>query len=261
MHWDSFVTDISLAVVPVDGQTRSGKEVFDVAPQDHVHRARMATLLGGERRLGHSDLSRAATSYFSEATKLLLNHGAAVYTPFEGDTRLGRRVILRAAVPAGAKRNTSLPTLDIRLSKNRAEQVARARQALRAMRLPPLPVQGADGLPTHWIDIEGWTEAQNALVLEGTRDLGGHVGGRLTDSITHYYYAVRLLRTAAFLQELRQVIAQRLNGWLAFTGALETAVALTISGLPTREEVEAAQSALAAGKGPFSEILAPFMGR
>lgn len=79
------------------------------------------------------------------------------------------------------------------------------------------------------------------------------------DYFLEYYVHVRLLRFERVLIRFRDRLIEQLNSYLVGVGEVigETGQ-LTVRGLPTKTDVDAAEASLAQGGQSFKDLLEPF---
>lgn len=148
------------------------------------------------------------------------------------------------------------------LPKSERKQVDRALARLAEVSvgrsLPKLAFP-EDGEWNKAFDFRTYERSIALAVAHATRDIGWNARGLLDKHFTEYYQVWRQLRFEEFLIRIREAILEDLNVGLEKAGRLcGFSAKLTLRGLPTRSDVQAARRAWQEGSASFQEILAPF---
>lgn len=105
-------------------------------------------------------------------------------------------------------------------------------------------------------DFSTHERSMRAALAESVREIGWTARGSFNDKVTNYYSLRQELRFRLFALQLREALLAQLNVILQRVGAvLGWSAQLSISGLPTRSDIEQALVQLASGEKPFTEIM------
>jgi hypothetical protein len=108
-------------------------------------------------------------------------------------------------------------------------------------------------------DVNAFIRAHRLAIANACKDLGWNARGVIEENSLEYYVLYRRLWFERFRVELRDHLIGTFNEGLACAGEkVGFAGQLTIEGVPTISDVEAAESHLAAGDIPFHDLIEPF---
>ena len=101
--------------------------------------------------------------------------------------------------------------------------------------------------------------AHRVAVANAFNELGWDASGLIDEDMLEYYVLHRRLRFERFKVELREHLLDTLNESLARAGdEIGSSGRLTLEGVPSLSDVDAAESHLAAGDIPFKDLIEPF---
>jgi hypothetical protein len=101
--------------------------------------------------------------------------------------------------------------------------------------------------------------SMNLALAEACRDIGWTARGAFNGEVLSYYWIQKLLVFEKFQIALRESILEALNDGLSRIGRkIGFQATLTISGLPTNQEVDEAMQNLRSGSTAFTDIMDPF---
>ena len=93
-------------------------------------------------------------------------------------------------------------------------------------------------------------------LAEAVNPIGWTVRGSFNNKVINYYWLRQELRFKLFALEVREALVEQLNAVLARVGpVLGWSGKLTVSGLPTRADLEKAMELLASGSTSFTKIM------
>lgn len=108
-------------------------------------------------------------------------------------------------------------------------------------------------------DFTAHVHLERQALAEAGKLIGWNARGLFQEETLEFYNLHRALIFEQFKIELRTILLEKVNEALTLAGQkMGFSGQLRMSGLPTLQEVEAAQAHLSAGDQPFQEILKPF---
>jgi hypothetical protein len=118
---------------------------------------------------------------------------------------------------------------------------------------------GEDGSRKTSFDSTAHIHLEKQALAEAVKLIGWDARGLFREETLEYYDLHRALIFERFKVELRTILLEKINEALTLAGQkMGFSGQLQMTGLPTLNEVEAAQAHLTGGDRPFQEILKPF---
>ena len=291
-----FTDDLTLGLLPISGTTRAQYFTIALDPADETRERMLADALSfGDTRSYPQDLEAALAEWSRFCATSLLSHGQAVYELAywirpKTRERVGfaliplRGVIYRRGtheqwVPSGARvsgtaqfEHSPSPERRIRLPAGRVllislppelREIARIVPALKTLghgRLPNFMIPRFDTPSTTRVpfDFDLMKRTEEVAVAQVTRATGWNARS-ISENRTEYYAAARALRGERVKCMLRKVLLDAIDEVLHRAGTtLQFTARLKVGGLPTINDVLAAEARLAAGDVSPTDLLRPF---
>lgn len=285
-----FLQDVSLSVMPVGGLRRDGatSPVKLEPPNRDVEKLVVSSFQG------HSyarPLAEAVCDFLQDCARTVLLYGEACFEivylsrPADGravafqlarvtaGTVVRRRGRLVQHLPPAVAAKRKLPDhveLDPKsviifeapqYAKGELHRVVGALGELGTRMLPPEFVYRdlRAGLQQATYDAKGHIRTRNLALASATQLTGWNARNLLLDDTLEFYWMHRQLLFHRFVIELRDGLLATLNEVLRRAGSeIGFSGALRLQGLPTLEDVEAAQDHLRKGDRSFAALLEPF---
>jgi len=285
LYTHMFIEDLSRALLPV-WTTRDGSKIsveltppnsdlrgklsaaFNISRQDYYDRDLVRVLseflrltmveLCIDRRMVFEiaylrpkpEEPRDAFKLFHINSRQIVHRWGRWYQIVPPDIARDRQVAESISLPC---ENISVFTLPDHL----ARPIASAMEALSALsddRWHGLAIQAQEeNIP---YDFSVHQRSMNLALAESVREIGWTARGLFNQQITNYYSLRQNLRFKLFALGVREALLAQLNAVLKRVGpALGCSTQLSISGLPTRSNLEEALAELASGEKPFTEIM------
>ena len=276
--------DVGMFMVPVTGAR------VELVPSDQVAEQVVADAIS--LRDHGSDLSWAAHKFFNVCAQRIMAYGEAVYAivylspaqdenpvdfdlvPIHPATVTRKKGTLAQYVPASQRQGPNAPeyidlppdqTAVFRAPDNLRPTISRTLAALASVGISNMPDWAMEELATSRRDIpfdgSAHRRAHGLAIAEACRDLGWDARSLNSEkaNVLEYYWLHRRLRFERFKIELREHLLGTLNEVLARAGReVGFAGQLMVEGVPSLEDVEAAESNLVAGNTSFNDLMDPF---
>lgn len=290
MYPRMLIEDVSLSIMPIGGRAEKRAFRVFVSPEDKETAELIAAAVGN--RGYREELAGAVCDFVRDCAQVIMACGEAYYeivywsdeqaavpSAFEllliqpGSVVRHFQKLVQYIPPAVAKERglpvyLGLPHDRVILFEGRSafrNSLKSAMDKLSVMSrgvLPPFVLEMKTGEAyTIPFDVEAHDRVRRIALASATRVIGWNARGLLQGEAAEWYWLRRHLRFEKFKVELRDRILGTLNEAIRLASRrIGFFAQIAVEGLPTLQDVEAAEAALEAGSAPFKEIFEKFVG-
>lgn len=280
------IEDVSLGIMPIGGRMDKRNFRVSLTSGDKLLEGKIAEAFPDAER--YRDFPGAVCEFFRQSAHLVLAYGEAVFevaftkatdteklsgfelafvqpkTIYRRWGKVFQYVPLAVAKKRGVPQNVEVDpqtiiTMIPPVSDTSWEHSMEALVMVSNFAMPAFALEGmATGAKTQY-DFSNHQVWRVRAIADATKEIGWNTRGTIQEQCLEYYTMHRQLQFERFKIRLRAEILGKLNGALLQAGkVLGFDSQVVISGLPTLEEVSAAEAALKSGSKTFKEIISQF---
>jgi hypothetical protein len=291
LYLQMLAEDVAVGVMPIGGRSKRSGFKVSVKPSDEEIEGLISRGLG--ERYGDNRLPATLSAFIQDCARSIMTFGeetVEILTLMEGSRSEAIRCFSLVSIPPGSVHRAfglafqwvprsvrevyrepaliRLPAESLltfsppsRLGARACRGLIAGLRQLSALAPPSVREETRMGHDSSSFDWTRYHQTQCVALGALTQSIGWNARGSFQESMLEPYFLHRELRFRRFQIELRDSILDKLNEGLRRIGhVLGFSAQLEVCGLPTVDDVDAAERDLVEGRKPFREALAILQG-